>query len=264
AEIGGQLIGVAKVQSERQLDGKRIYSLSCNVIPQWRGKGIEPAILRHNESRLRQIATRQPLDGERVFHSWGVAGNNTQLEAALREMQYQPIRYAYQMVRPNLENIPHAPLPSGVQVRPVREEDLRKIWDANREAFRDHWGFVEPPEGAFETWVKNTDWNRELTRVAWAGDEVVGMVLIFVPQSHNERASKKRAETESICVRRPWRKQGIARALIAQCLHAIRDAGFDEAALGVDTQHPNGALKLYEQMGYRPVQRYTRFEKKME
>src|SRR5207249_539996 len=158
-------------------------------------------------------------------------------------------------------NIPAAPLPKGVETRPVVESDLRKIWDANCEAFRDHWGFVEPPASAYETWKGNPDWDRTLTRVAWAGDEVVGMVMIFIPRSHNERNARKRADTESICVRRAWRKQGVATALIAQCLHGLRDAGFDEAALGVDTQNTSGALRIYERMGYEPVQRYTRFAK---
>lgn len=143
------------------------------------------------------------------------------------------------------------------------EADLRKIWDANCEAFRDHWGFVEPLESMYDTWKENPDWDRTLTRVAWAGDEVVGMVLIFIPHSHNERSMRKCADTESICVRRPWRKMGVATALIAQCLHALRDAGFDEAALGVDAQNLSGALKIYERMGYKMVQRYTRFEKVM-
>ena len=31
----------------------------------------------------------------------------------------------------------------------------------------------------------------------------------------------------------------------------FRDMNFDDTALGVDTNNPNGALKLYENMGYQ-------------
>ena len=69
------------------------------------------------------------------------------------------------------------------------------------------------------------------------------------------------AFTESICVRRRWRKKGVASALIARCLHALRDAGYHEASLGVDADNISGALRIYEKMGYRVQQRYVRYEK---
>jgi ribosomal protein S18 acetylase RimI-like enzyme len=34
-----------------------------------------------------------------------------------------------------------------------------------------------------------------------------------------------------------------------------------EAALGVDTENPSGALQLYESLGYRPVQRWVHYRK---
>jgi ribosomal protein S18 acetylase RimI-like enzyme len=37
-----------------------------------------------------------------------------------------------------------------------------------------------------------------------------------------------------------------------------------ETALGVDTRNPNGALQLYESMGFRPVRRSTTYRKAME
>jgi ribosomal protein S18 acetylase RimI-like enzyme len=40
--------------------------------------------------------------------------------------------------------------------------------------------------------------------------------------------------------------------------------GMEETALGVDTQNPSGALRLYESVGYREVQRHTFLNKEME
>jgi ribosomal protein S18 acetylase RimI-like enzyme len=37
----------------------------------------------------------------------------------------------------------------------------------------------------------------------------------------------------------------------------------EEAALGVDTQNPSGALQLYESLGYRIVKQYLTYRKKM-
>jgi ribosomal protein S18 acetylase RimI-like enzyme len=163
-----------------------------------------------------------------------------------------------------LDNVPDRRLPDGIKVRPICDEDLRKIYDADQEAFRDHWGFVAREDQAFEAWKNHPEWDRLLSRVGWDGDQVVGMVMIFIPHEHNRSHAKKRAFTEGICVRRPWRKRGVASALIAQCLDALREAGFDEAALSVDTQNLSGALRIYEKLGYEVQRKYTTFRRAMD
>jgi ribosomal protein S18 acetylase RimI-like enzyme len=40
-----------------------------------------------------------------------------------------------------------------------------------------------------------------------------------------------------------------------------KELGMTEAALGVDAQNPNGALALYESMGFRAVRRVTTYRK---
>ena len=42
---------------------------------------------------------------------------------------------------------------------------------------------------------------------------------------------------EHISVRRPWRRRGLASALIARSLRVLRERGFEEAALGVDAEN---------------------------
>ena len=80
----------------------------------------------------------------------------------------------------------------------------------------------------------------------------------------NSRHNRLRGYTEDVCVRRPWRRRGLARALLARSLQVLRERGMTEAALGVDTENPSGALRLYESLGYRPVQRWTVYRKPME
>jgi ribosomal protein S18 acetylase RimI-like enzyme len=43
----------------------------------------------------------------------------------------------------------------------------------------------------------------------------------------------------------------------------LREMGMGETALGVDSQNPSGALRLYQSFGYREARRHTFFEKAM-
>jgi ribosomal protein S18 acetylase RimI-like enzyme len=60
---------------------------------------------------------------------------------------------------------------------------------------------------------------------------------------------------ERISVRRPWRRRGLGRAITAEALRRLRDAGLRDAMLGVDADNPNGALELYEGLGFEVAQR---------
>ncbi|MCJ7824376.1 MAG: GNAT family N-acetyltransferase, partial [Anaerolineales bacterium] len=76
--------------------------------------------------------------------------------------------------------------------------------------------------------------------------------------------NRKRGYTEFICVRRPWRKQGMATALITSSMKMFKEMGMTEAGLGVDTQNLSGALWLYESLGFRQVKRHSTYRKPME
>jgi ribosomal protein S18 acetylase RimI-like enzyme len=53
----------------------------------------------------------------------------------------------------------------------------------------------------------------------------------------------------------------VARALIARSFRVLKELGMTEAALGVDAQNPNGALRLYKSMGFEPVKEHTTYRK---
>ena len=105
----------------------------------------------------------------------------------------------------------------------------------------------------YQRFLNEVPFQPHLWQVAWDGDQVAGMVRNFIDDEQNAKYNRKRGYTESISVRRPWRKRGLARALIARSFNMHRDLGMTEAALGVDTQNPNGARQLYESMGFQTV-----------
>jgi mycothiol synthase len=261
-EVDGELVGYTRVTWWVELDGSRMYLHIGFLLPEWRGKGIGTALVRHNEARLREIAADHPDTAPRRF-SASASNANQNLKDVLLKEGYTPVRYGYNMVRPDLENIPEVPMPEGLEMRPVRTEDLRVIWEAEVEAFRDHWGAGETEEGDFERWQLDTPFQPEYWQVAWdvAKNEPAGMVRTFIDEDHNRAFNHKRGYTENISVRRPYRRRGLARALMARSFQLQKEQGMTETALSVDAQNPNGALQLYEDMGFRVVQTETSYRK---
>ena len=152
-------------------------------------------------------------------------------------------------------------MPAGLEIRPVTEDQLPAIFAGLDEAFQDHWGHVPLTENDIQGWMKHSTFNPSLWKVAWDGDQVAGMVGNFIDKPENEANNRQRGWTEDIWVRRPWRRQGLATALLVKSIQMFETMGMKETALGVDTVNANGALNLYESVGYRKDNLYTVYNK---
>jgi GNAT superfamily N-acetyltransferase len=262
-EVQGNLIGYGHVFTWKNDAGERIYWHYFLLRPEWRRRRIGTAFLRWAQGRLREMAAAHPTDGPRFFTTYVVKAT----PGAVRLMEsdgYRPVRHFYLMVRPSLDDIPDFPLPAGLEVRPARPEHYRAIWEAQQEAYRDHWGAAQPAEDHYQRWLNNPrQFQPEVWKVAWdvASHQVAGMVLGFIDADENAQFNRRRGWTENIAVRRPWRKRGLARALIAQNLHELKARGMTEAALGVDSDNPTGAFHVYELCGFRPAQGWAAYRK---
>jgi ribosomal protein S18 acetylase RimI-like enzyme len=167
------------------------------------------------------------------------------------------------MVRPFSDPIQVTPIPEGLEIRTVPRDQFRKVWEADQEAFKDHWGYVPGTEEDYQRWLKDPLHDPNIWRVAWEGDQVAGMVLNFLNEEENKEYNRKRGWTEDISVRRPWRRRGLARALLTRSLQMFKDMGMEHAALGVDTQNLSGALNLYQSVGFRVEKQHTDYRKKL-
>jgi len=243
--------------------GERRYMFFGRILPVWRRKGIGHAMLGWMEARLREIAAGHPTEVEKYFMGFAAQGE-TGLAAMLEKTGYRPVRYWFEMVRPDLENIPDYPLPEGLEVRPALPEHYRAIWEADHEASRDHWGFTEPSEEDYQAWLTDkTTFQPQLWQIAWdiATNQVAGQVKTYIDHEQNKLYDRQRGWTESISVRRPFRRRGLARALIARSLQIQKQEGMTESGLGVDSENLSGATRVYEDCGFRIAKRTTFYRK---
>jgi mycothiol synthase len=247
AELDGRTVGVGTTQWSVR-DGEYQAELDGAVLPELRGRGIGRAILHWTERRAREVADEHEADA-RWLTAWKLDSQRADL-ALLRSAGYEPVRYFFEMVRDLSQPIPDVPVPDGLQIRSVRDEDERQIFDAENEAFRDHWGHREFTDSDFERQLAGPQHDSSLWQVAWDGDQVAGAVTVGIYPDENAVLGLSRAWLERVSVRRPWRRRGVARTLMAAAMRGVLARGLAEAALGVDSENPTGALELYEGLGF--------------
>jgi ribosomal protein S18 acetylase RimI-like enzyme len=261
AEVDGRQVAYGRVFWTDQVDGGRSYETFGFVHPDWRRRGIGTELLRRNEARLREIAAGHEGISPQWLSSEGAdtdEGNRVLLTTA----GYRPVRYFYDMVQPSLATVPSLGLPAGLEARPVSHDQFRQIWEALAEAFRDHWGEPEWTDADWRRFEANPDHaDPSLWRIAWDRDEVAGGVVTTVPAEENAEHGRARVYVAMVAIRRPWRRRGLARALLAESMIAARDAGFTSASLGVDADSPTGALSLYESLGFVTDRTFTAYRK---
>ena len=230
-------------------DGYREYRVDGEVDPPYRRRGIGRTLLEENERRLRELAASEASERTPIFGSW-TSERQAGDEALLGSAGYAPVRWFFDMVRPDLADVPEIPLPEGIEIRAIDRSGARQVWDADIEAFKDHWGGFDGSEEHLRRWLDNPTTDLSLWVIAFDGDEVAGGVLNSIDGPQNEAMGLQRGWLSSVFTRRPWRRRGLAKALIARSLVVHRERGMTSAALGVDADNPSGAFGLYEGLGF--------------
>lgn len=261
-ELDGRMVGAGRLEWADSRDGQfRDYRLFGTVDPAFHGQGIGTALLADLEARAHAMAATHEHDRESTLMSFAPAGRPS--EALLQANGYVPVRWFIDMVRPTLDGIEEPPMPEGIELRPVTEDQHETIWRANREAFRDHWGGSDESLEQLQRILADPDTDTSLWLTAWDGHEVAGGVWNEIRPAENDALGIRRGWLGSVYTRRSWRKRGLASALIGRSLTLLRERGMTSAILGVDADNPTGANSLYESAGFEIHDRFVALRKPM-
>jgi len=241
----------------------RVYAQGY-VHPDYQGQGIGSALCAWSEMRTQQAISRAP-EGTRVVMVQGILTTDAAAQALLEARGYQTVRYFSRMIIEMAELPPEPVPPEGIVIRPfIRGKEERAMILAERESFRDHWGFVEHPlEETYETWMHLLDNNPDIDPKLWFaavdGEEIAGLLVCF-PKTPED---PEMAYVDTLGVRRAWRRRGLGLAMLQHAFRACYERGKHKVALEVDSSSLTGATRLYEKAGMHVQRQEVNYEKEL-
>lgn len=262
-EVDGTLVASADTEWVDTTDGLREFRMGAMVDPTWRRQGIGRWLQSLLEGHATKLSAEYPTDRPKMMGTWATDTERDRI-ALISRFGFTSARYFFDMVRPTLDEIEEPILPEGLELRPIGDDQLRQLWDADVEAFLDHWGGFDGSEENFEKWRRDPKFDPSLFVVAWDGDEIAGGVVNQINETENAAFNRRRGWLQSVFVRRPWRRRGLGKAVVLRSLQVLRDRGMTSAGLGVDADNPTGALGLYTGTGFEVEFRSTAYRKPME
>jgi len=231
------------------------------VHPDHCGRGIGTTLLRLGIERADELADLA-APGEEVVAVHPLPVSASVAIDFLQRNRFEPVRWFDRMVV-DLDEPTAAPIwPEGIAVRKAADGvDCRALYEAETEAFRDHFGAFAFDFKEWRHWMidDNERFDPELWWAAVDGEQIVGSCLGFVGFPEDESS----AWVDSISVLRPWRRRGLAFALLLEAFGGFRQRGLRRAALDVDSESLTGATGLYEKAGMRVIRRTVQMQREV-
>jgi mycothiol synthase len=247
----GRIVGYAWVW---QTSDPALMEVDGFVHPAMNGRGIGTYLVRWAEARTGELTADMAPEAVVTLRR-GHMANDASAARLVASEGYQIARHFWRM-EIEMDEAPPAPqIPEGVQIRTfVLGQDDYATYEAVEESFADHWGHTPEP---YEEWAESRihdEWfDPSLCFLAVDGDQVAG-ITIGRPRGEN-------GWVRTVGVKRPWRRRGLARALLLTAFHAFYARGIHVVGLGVDAQSPTGATRVYERAGMMVRTRYDLYEK---
>jgi mycothiol synthase len=237
--------------------------LGC-VHPDFEGHGIGTDLIKWAEERARQAIPRVP-DGTRVSMHLNTSPSHQPTTRLFEKLGLQAVRYSLFMVTDLDEPPPEPKWPENIVLRTFQDyPELPAVYRAVDEAFRDHWGYIERSEEESLERIRHRiendpDHDPSLWFLAMDGDEIAGISLCH-PKTGDDA---NMGWVNSLGVRRPWRRQGLALALLHHSFGELYRRGKRQVGLGVDAGSLTGATRLYEKAGMYVARQLVTYEKEL-
>ena len=145
-----------------------------------------------------------------------------------------------------------------LDLRTYTDQDHDAVIAALNESFSEDPAWREvTPEGFKERFLGRHDFDPTLWFLAFDGDELAGFALDY-PEFGTDT---EMGLVQWLGVRKPWRRRGLAEALLRHSFKELYARGKRRTGLGVDAQNVTGALRVYERVGMHMTRRFGIWQK---
>ena len=261
----GQVAATGRIYLNPASQREPHANLGLDVHPEQRGCGLENTILNWMEGRARQKLLDYPADLPRSIR---VNSHDTLSDriALFESHGFSQVRAWHRMRRDLSQPIPATLAPPGLKLSAFRAELGQPLMEAFNETFYDHWGFEPISEQDWQMFfIQSTSFRPDLSFLALDGPDdnvqIAAFCLNFVWLENNQREGIAEGIIAELGTRRPWRKRGIATALLCASMHTFKANELCYAGLEVDVESPTGAQHLYKQLGFTVIKRTLTFSK---
>lgn len=238
--------GQAWIQTSDDLADGYLY---FRVLPEARGNGLEEEIIAWGEQRMREAGQEH---GKPAVLRSGAWDTDDERHTLLTRHGYAVERYFFRMKRPLDQPLPEPQFPAGFTLQQTAIPADNERWvEVFNQSFIDHWNFHPMTVEAAAYWTKDPKYRNELDLIAVTDDNLIAaFCYCSIDSDDNARNQRSEGWINMLGTRRGYRNLGLGRAMLLAGMHTLKRAGVQVAKLGVDAQNPNGALRLYESVGF--------------
>jgi mycothiol synthase len=237
----------------RRRHATRLRSFA-EVHPEHTGRGIGSALLERIEARARELAGEVPQEEVRLGQD--VPVGNEPARGLLQARGFEYVRRFWKMSIDLAEEPPAPEWPDEIRVATMLPGEERAVFDASEDAFADHWDHVPHDYDEWRVFmVERESFDPSLWILARDEDEIAAFSLCTIAPDEGY--------VGVIGTRRPWRRRGLALALLHESFRRLRARGAARCGLYVDAANPTGATRLYERAGMHVVRESDVFTKRV-
>lgn len=232
------------------------------IAPDYRNQGIEDTLLQLAIERAKAVYTRLPADAQVITFVNNAIPN---LNPVLERFDFVAKQQTFRMRIDFDDQPPQAEFPEGFHIVTMAEHPhLKDFIRTYRTAFRDKRDYVEDAlENRVARWQNDIEVHHEFYDPSYFimlkdKDVEVGALLAWT----TSRESSDEAWISIVGIMPDYRRRGLARNLLYHAFNRIHDSGRKAAALSVDGAN-TGAVKLYQEIGMRPVVIFNSYEREL-
>jgi len=258
---GQDMVGYYSVLPRGEAEGHFMIHVEGSVLPARRGEGIGTLLVAGMVERAARARAEIRPDLPARLTSVGLTSNLAQGNL-LGSAGMRAERWTFVM-RTSLDDLPPTrQVPEGYGLRTYDESMSDVLRETHNRAFRDHPNFTPSSENTWKQVVTGSrSFRPQLSFVVVldGSDEIVAYLQTAEFDADLEATGRREACVGWIGTLQEHRGQGLATVLLGHSLHAYRDAGYDQAALNVDSENLTGALGIYERAGFKVESRWTNY-----